>query len=148
MCEHREARPRAGSEFPCRGYRSTKYRYNLVRPVTYIHTLIDDQWSTPLVTSPFPEFTSGHSAQSGAAFQVMGDMFGDAHDFVDHAHDARGLAPRAFTSFSQCAEEAAISRLYGGIHFKPAIDLGLEQGRCVAEAVSRLRLRSGPRKTL
>jgi hypothetical protein len=126
----------------------TKYRYNLVRPVTYIHTLIDDQWSTPLVTPPFPEFTSGHSVQSGAAFQVMADMFGDAHDFVDHTHDARGLAPRAFTSFSQCAEEAAISRLYGGIHFKPAIDLGLEQGRCVAEAVSRLRLRSGPRKTL
>jgi hypothetical protein len=121
----------------------TKYRYNLLRPVTYIRSLIDDQWSPLLATPPFPEFTSGHSVQSAAAFQVMADLFGDEQQLVDHTHDARGLTPRTFTSFSRCAEEAAISRLYGGIHFRPAIDLGLDQGRCVADAVSRLRLRVG-----
>jgi len=121
----------------------TKYRYNLLRAVTYIRSLIDDQWSPLLATPPFPEFTSGHSVQSAAAFQVMADLFGDEQQLVDHTHDARGLTPRAFISFSRCAEEAAISRLYGGIYFRPAIDLGLDQGRCVADAVSRLRLRVG-----
>jgi hypothetical protein len=124
---------------------NTKYRYNLVRPVTYIRDLIDAEWSPLLITPPFPEYTSGHSVQSGAAFGVMADLFGDQHALVDHTHDSRGLTPRTFTSFSQCAEEAAISRLYGGIHFRPAIDLGLEQGRCVATAVGRLQLRVGKR---
>jgi hypothetical protein len=122
---------------------NTKYRYNLLRPVTYINSLIDDQWSPLLATPPFPEFTSGHSVQSAAAFQVMADLFGDEQELVDHTHDARGLPPRTFTSFSRCADEAAISRLYGGIHFRPAIDVGLHQGRCVADAVSQLRLRVG-----
>ena len=122
---------------------NTKYRYNLVRPVTYIRDVIDADWSPLLTTPPFPEYTSGHSVQSGAAFQVMADLLGDEHSLVDHTHDARGVLPRIFTSFSQCAQEAAISRLYGGIHFRPAIELGLEQGRCVADAVRRLRLRVG-----
>ena len=120
----------------------TKYQYNLVRPITYIRDLIDNLWSPLLVTPPFPEYTSGHSVQSGAAFQVLADLFGDEHLFVDHTHDLRGLTPRSFNSFSQCAEEAAISRLYGGIHFQPAIDRGLEQGRCVADAVRRLPVRA------
>jgi hypothetical protein len=122
---------------------NTKYRYNLVRPVTYIRDLIDGEWSPLLTTPPFPEYTSGHSVQSGAAFGVMADLFGDQHSLVDHTHDGRGVTPRTFTSFSQCAEEAAISRLYGGIHFKPAIELGLGQGRCVANAIANLRLRVG-----
>lgn len=122
---------------------NTKYRYNLIRPVTYIRDLIDAEWNPLLNTPPFPEYTSGHSVQSGAAFGVMADLFGDQHALVDHTHDFRGLTPRAFTSFSQCAEEAAISRLYGGIHFRPAIDRGLEQGRCVADAVGRLPVRVG-----
>lgn len=126
----------------------TKYRYNLLRPVTYICSHIDSGWSPFLVTPPFPEFTSGHSVQSAAAFQMMADLFGDEHIFVDHTHDGLGLAPRSFTSFSQCAEEAAISRLYGGIRFRPAIELGLQQGRCVADAVSGLRLKGGMRNDL
>jgi hypothetical protein len=81
--------------------------------------------------------------QSGAAFQVLADMFGDRYSFDDHTHDDRGLAPRHFDSFSRCAEEAAISRLYAGIHFRPAIDLGLEQGRCIGRAVSDLLFRRG-----
>lgn len=122
---------------------NTKYRYNLVRPVTYIRELIDSEWSSLLITPPFPEYTSGHSVQSGAAFGVMADLFGDQHLLVDNTHEPRGLTPRTFTSFSQCAEEAAISRFYGGIHFMPAIDLGIDQGRCVADAVKRLPLRVG-----
>lgn len=117
---------------------STKYRYNLLRPVTWIRALIDPAWSSLLVTPPFPEYTSGHSVQSGAAAQVLTDLFGELA-FTDHTHDARGLAPRAFGSFFEAATEAAISRLYGGIHFMPAIVLGVEQGRCIGQAVSALR---------
>jgi hypothetical protein len=118
----------------------SKYRYNLVRPVTCIRAVIDPTWLPLLATPPFPEYTSGHSVQSAAAARVMTDLFGEV-PFTDHTHDERGLAPRAFDSFVQAAEEAAVSRLYGGIHFQPAIERGLEQGTCVGLAVRRLRLR-------
>ena len=117
---------------------NTKFRYNLLRPVTYIQRLIDPAWSPLLTTPPFPEYTSGHSVQSAAAFGVLGDLFGDRYTFDDHTQDSRGLAPRHFDSFTEAAEEAAISRLYGGIHYRPAIELGLQQGRCIADAVNAL----------
>jgi hypothetical protein len=94
-----------------------------------------------LVTPPFPEYTSGHSVQSAAAAHVLTKMFGTVA-FTDHTHDDRGLSPRSFGSFFEAAEEAALSRLYGGIHFASAIDQGLEQGRCVGRRVSRLRFRA------
>ena len=117
-----------------------KYRVNLLRPVTYIRAHIDPAWSSLLVTPPFPDFTSGHSVQSGAAAQVMTHLFGQVA-FTDHTHDDRGLTPRSFDSFDDAAAEAAVSRLYGGIHYRPAIDLGLLQGRCIGAHVSTLQLR-------
>jgi hypothetical protein len=122
----------------------TKYRYNLLRPVTYVRSTIDTTWTPMLVTPPFPEYTSGHSVQSAAAAQVLTDLFGDVA-FVDHTQDERGLAPRSFRSFFDAAEEAAISRMYGGIHFRAAIERGLEQGRRVGSAVSALRFRRARR---
>ena len=119
-----------------------KYAYNLLRPVTYIRRHIDPGWTPALVTPPFPEYTSGHSVQSGAAFRVLTDLFGDGYAFVDHTHDDRGLAPRRFASFLEAADEAAISRLYGGIHFRAAINNGLTQGRCIGHHVSALPLRA------
>jgi hypothetical protein len=118
-----------------------KYVYNLLRPVTYIRNEIDPTWSPILVTPPFPEYPSGHSVQSGAAFQVLTDLFGDGYAFVDRTHDARGLAPRRFGSFLEAAEEAAISRLYGGIHYRAAIEKGIAQGRCIGQAVRALPFR-------
>lgn len=115
----------------------TKYRDNLIRPVTYVRRLIDPSWTPVLITPPFPEYTSGHSVQSGAAAQVLTDLFGDL-PFTDHTHDARGLPPRSFRSFMEAADEAAISRLYGGIHFRAAIDRGVEQGRSVGKYVTAL----------
>jgi hypothetical protein len=116
---------------------NTKYRDNLLRPVTYIRNLIDPAWTPLLVTPPFPEYTSGHSVQSGAAAQVLTDLFGDVA-FVDRTHERLGLPARSFRSFHEAAEEAAVSRLYGGIHFRAAIERGLEQGRCVGRYVSAL----------
>ena len=117
-----------------------KYAYNLLRPVTYLQRLVDPDWLPILITPPFPEYPSGHSVQSGAAFQVLTDLFGDDYTFTDHTHDERGLAPRTFGSFLDAAEEAAISRLYGGIHFRAAIVHGIAQGRCIGQAVSGLPL--------
>jgi hypothetical protein len=119
-----------------------KYRDNLVRPISYIRSSIDPTWGDPLplTTPPFPEYTSGHSIQSAAAAEVLTATFGEVA-FTDHTHDARGLAPRSFDSFAAFAEEAAISRLYGGIHYRSAIERGLEQGRCVGATVAALPMR-------
>ena len=121
----------------------TKYVYNLLRPITYIRRHIEHGWGDPLPvgTPPFPEYTSGHSVQSGAAATVLKAVFGDVR-FTDHTHDARGLAPRSFDSFDEFAQEAAVSRLYGGIHYRAAIERGLTQGQCVGEAAVRLRTRA------
>jgi hypothetical protein len=120
---------------------NAKFAFNLLRPVTYLRRLVDPAWLPLLVTPPFPEYPSGHSVQSGAAFEVLTALFGDGYAFVDHTHDARGFAPRSFASFRAAGEEAAISRLYGGIHFRSAIEHGLDQGRCIGEAVTGLRFR-------
>jgi len=119
-----------------------KYTHNLVRPISYIRDVIDPTWGDPLPVStpPFPEYTSGHSVQSAAAAEVLSATLGDSA-FTDHTHDNRGFAPRAFASFAAFAEEAAISRLYGGIHFRSAIDRGLEHGRCVGAMVAALPMR-------
>lgn len=111
-----------------------KYRSNLLRPETYIQRFIDPSWQPLIATPPFPEYTSGHSVQSGASNVVLVALFGD-EPFVDSTHAARGLAPRAFDSLTAAFEEAAVSRLYGGIHYPIGIDEGVPQGRCVGQAV-------------
>ena len=118
-----------------------KYKYDLVRPVTYIRRLIDQKWETLLITPPFPEYPSGHSTQSGAAAVVLAGLFGEAYAFEDRAHEADGLIPRKYPSFWAAAEEAGISRLYGGIHFRAAIARGLEQGKCIGAYVVALKTR-------
>lgn len=120
-----------------------KYRYNVLRPVSYIQRVIDPAWNIPkvtdpVVTPPFPEYPSGHSVQSAAAAAVLTALFGPV-PFTDHTHHAKGLEPRRFPSFWAAAEEAAISRLYGGIHFRAAIEQGLAQGRCIGERVNALQ---------
>ncbi len=120
---------------------NSKFQYDLLRPVTYIRRVIDPKWETLLITPPFPEYPSGHSTQSGAAAEVLTSMFGENFMFEDATHKRDGLAPRAFPSFWAAANEAGISRLYGGIHFRAAIDRGLDQGRCVGAFVNALRTR-------
>lgn len=117
-----------------------KFIHNLLRPITCIRNVIDPAWNPPIGTPPFPEYPSGHSTQSGAAAQVLTDMFGHMA-FDDHTHDASGLATRSFASFFDAANEAAISRLYGGIHYRSAIEDGVTQGICIGEKVSALEFR-------
>jgi len=108
-----------------------KYRSNRIRPETVIHRLIDPRWKPLLQTPPFPEYLSGHSVCSNAAATMLTTIFGDGFSFLDHTEVEFGLPTRQFNSFNLAAEEAAISRLYGGIHFRDAIELGKWQGRKV-----------------
>lgn len=122
----------------------TKYQYNLVRPVSYINDVIDPNWTPILSTPPFPEYTSGHSVQSGATARVLSDLFGYNYAFTDNTHQNRtdiDGSPRSYTSFNHFAEEAAVSRLYGGIHYRDAIDLGVDQGKTVGANISNLRFK-------
>lgn len=106
-----------------------KYRSKLIRPETYINQYIDENWVPVLQTPPFPEYTSGHSVISSSAAVALTDLFGDNFAFTDSTEIEFGLTARSFKSFLEASEEAAISRLYGGIHYKPAIDQGVIQGK-------------------
>lgn len=112
-----------------------KYRSNVIRPETMINTYLDEAWEPLLQTPPFPEYTSGHSGISTAASVVLTNLFGDTFAFADSTEVEYGLPVRSFTSFAQAASEAAISRLYGGIHYRRAIEEGQTQGRLVGEHV-------------
>jgi len=118
-----------------------KYIYNLVRPITYIKQVIDPKWEPILNTPPFPEYPSGHSTVSGAMDAVMTGFFGDNYAFEDRTGSPDGRNPRNFKSFHAAAEEAGISRLYGGIHFRSAIVDGLAQGRCIGGYAITLKTR-------
>lgn len=105
-----------------------KYRSNLVRPETLINKHLDLEWAPILQTPPFPEYTSGHSVVSGASSEVLTKIFGDNFGFDDTTELPFGLPMRPFKSFRLAAQEAAISRLYGGIHYKSAVEVGIDQG--------------------
>jgi hypothetical protein len=120
----------------------TKFIWNLLRPITFIRSNFDPGWSSLVTTPPFPEYSSGHSTQSGAWAEVMTSLFGDGFEFTDHTHDDAGLAPRAFTSFRHAADEAAVSRLYGGIHYRFGNENGLAAGACLGRGAAELLLRA------
>lgn len=112
-----------------------KYRSNSIRPETYINKYIDQSWRPLLQTPPFPEYTSGHSVISTASAVVLTKFFGDNFSFDDNSENEFGLATRHFNSFIDAANEAAISRFYGGIHYQSAIINGQDQGYKVGELV-------------
>ena len=118
----------------------TKYEINLLRPVTYIQLDIDSNWVPTLMHTPsFPEYPSGHSVVSSAAAEVLSAQFGAGAAFVDTAHNDRGWGPRSFANFRVAADEAAISRLYAGIHFRSGVAGGQLQGRCVGQQALALK---------
>lgn len=106
-----------------------KYRSNLIRPETYINQYIDENWTPLLQTPPFPEYTSGHSVISNAAAVTLTKLFGDNFAFTDSTEIEFGLTARSFNSFMEASAEAALSRLYGGIHYRLACDVGVTEGR-------------------
>jgi hypothetical protein len=119
-----------------------KYRSNLIRPETVINQYIDQDWLPLLQTPPFPEYTSGHSVISGAAGVALTSIYGEPFPFEDDSELIYGLPVRNFDSFTAASDEAAISRLYGGIHYMPAIENGVAQGRKLGRyLVSKIKMK-------
>ncbi len=112
-----------------------KYRSNLIRPESVINAYIDESWLPVLQTPPFPEHTSGHSVISSASAVALTNLYGDNFSFLDTTEVEYGLPPRSFNSFYHAADEAAISRLYGGIHYRPAIEYGVKQGKAIGNLI-------------
>ncbi len=114
-----------------------KYTFAFWRPVTAIRlgdtdgndlTEADPAWSSFIITPPFPDYTSGHSTFSGAAATILAMFYGTDEVSFTATSDALVGATRTFTSFSDAAAEAALSRLYGGIHYRSANEDGLRAG--------------------
>jgi hypothetical protein len=119
-----------------------KYRSNLIRPESVINKYINADWRPFIQTPPFPSYTSGHSVTSAAAAEVMTNIFGDNFNYRDSSEREFGVPDRKFTSFKAAANEASISRLYGGIHYRFDLTEGTKQGEAVGKfIVNKLKMR-------
>jgi hypothetical protein len=121
-----------------------KYAYDFWRPVTAIRngdsdgnpaTEPDPAWSSLIVTPPFPDYVSGHSTLSGAASRVLKAFYGTDRVSFTSVSDGLPGVTRRFARFSAAAREAALSRLYAGIHFRSANEDGLAAGIAIGEWV-------------
>lgn len=116
-----------------------KYTYNLIRPVTYINQQIDPAWLPYLTTPPYPEYPSGLSGIYSPVFQVLIREFGDI-PVVDKAYAWRGVAPKYYDNISEMDEEAATSRVYGGLHYQFTMDITREMGAKLGDQAANLSL--------
>ena len=117
-----------------------KYKYSMLRPVTYIRKVIDPKWS-PLINTPsHPEYFAAHAFITAAPMQVLTKLFGDNYEFTDNTYNSLGFSPRNFNSFSAVSAEAGISRKYGGIHYMPSIQTGLMLGKECGEKAANIQL--------
>jgi hypothetical protein len=103
-----------------------KHAYWSIRPISAIRRLIDPNWLSYITTPPFPSYVSGHSTTSGAASTVLAAFF-----------------PARAQELAAKAEEAARSRLYGGIHFRSDNEAGLALGRRIGQDTVRAYPRGG-----
>jgi len=119
-----------------------KYTWSLVRPETVINKYIDPNWKPFLQTPPFPEYTSDHSIISTAAATILEHIYGPQTAFRDSTERPWGFPDRNFHSPREAADEAGMSRFYGGIHYRPSIIVARDQGVQVGNWVlSKLKMR-------
>lgn len=127
----------SGADAPI-GIFEAKYHYDYWRPVTGIRagdadgnpdTAGDAGWTPFIVTPPHPSYISGHSAQAASTSAILAAAYGNARDFCL----TWSGQTRCWDSFSGAAEDAANSRLWGGIHWRFDNEAGLELGYAVAD---------------
>lgn len=109
-----------------------KYHYEYIRPVTVIQRHMDSSWLPAIETPAFPEYPSAHSVVSSAAATVLTDLFGE-YSFTDSAEYEFGLGVRNFKNFREASDEACMSRIYGGIHFREGMEFGKYLGNTVGK---------------
>jgi hypothetical protein len=131
---------------------AAKYRYGTWRPVTAVreadrlgdpHLFGDTEWTPFLATPPFPEYPSGHSAFSAGAARVLATVLGRDDIGFDAATSSTQLAgaTRHYDRISDAAEEAGLSRIYGGIHFYFSHRAAAATGQAIADEVLASRFR-------
>jgi hypothetical protein len=118
----------------------SKYKYNLVRPVTYIRKFIDTSWLPLIGTPSHPEYPAAHAFITTAVMEAISSVLGRNYAFTDHTYDFRGFAPRRYHSFNDAALESGKSRFYGGIHYIPSIDIGHQYGLIIGKDVAAVQL--------
>ncbi len=117
-----------------------KYKYSILRPVTYIRKVIDPDWS-PLINTPsHPEYYAAHAFITSAPMQVLTKLLGDNYEFTDNTYNSLGFSPRSFNSFNAASAEAGMSRRFGGIHYMPSIQTGLMLGKECGEKAANIQL--------
>ncbi len=114
----------------------TKYKEELIRPVTYINKYIDKTWLPLIQTPPFPEYTSGHSTVSGSASSILELTFPNT-PFTDSTEVQFDLIPRTFKSVDVAGQQASYSRLYGGIHYRFGVENGFDNGQKIGTHIYR-----------
>ena len=92
-------------------------------------------WKPLIVTPSHPEYVAAHASMSMAAATALTSVFGPDVAFTDHSYDDLGFAPRSFESIIAAGKEAGLSRLYGGIHYRPSIEAGYVVGSKTATNV-------------
>ncbi len=108
-----------------------KYDQYLMRPITYIRQNIDANWNSFIGTPPFPSFTSGHSTFSAVTCAVLTKRFGPIA-FTDSTKMAYGFPAKPCSNFTAASQEAALSRLYGGIHYEFDNNSGYDCGIAIS----------------
>ena len=115
---------------------AAKYVYKTVRPETVIDKYIDPEWRPHLQTPPFPEYTCGHCTISAAAAEALTSALGDHVQYTDTSELEFGVKSRSYTSFRNAADETALSRFYGGIHFQNSCTVSHKYGKIVGDSVA------------
>ena len=120
----------------------TKYTYFLVRPITYIRTVMGHpEWNTVIPTPPHPEYSAAHATISAASAVILTSTFGHNYAFVDHTHE-KLYGARTYQSFEDYAYQSGWSRVLAGVHYKRSVLEGLVQGESVGLLTDKLPLRN------
>ena len=122
-----------------------KYTHNFWRPQAAIRggdldsndkTVVDPAWTPLFPTPPHPEYISGHSTNSSAMAATLGYLFGDRPGVAIIATSPTNPGfPRQWQRFSEGVDEVIEARIYSGIHFRSADEIGARVGRQVAKFV-------------
>ncbi len=128
----------------------SKYVNNLIRPVSYIRGVIEPvleplttpDWLSFIPTPPHPEYPAAHSGVTGSVMQAVAKVIGENVPVTDATYEFRGFPARTFSNLFAAAEEAGISRLYGGIHYRISIEEGLNLAKVVGNNVGNISLRN------
>jgi hypothetical protein len=119
---------------------TAKYKYNRIRPVSYIRKVIDPNWLPFIPTPAHPEYPANHATITGSVMEAVATVLGNNLSFTDHTYDFRGFPSRPYTTIFGVAEESGISRLYGGIHYKESIDTGWVIAKELGAKVGNIKL--------